>query len=70
MSNNIRYINDYKTVELPDKTKVFAKGCFNCKNMKEKLSTVSGRCLFIPDESQYNIWKDFTCDMHNPIILE
>ena len=64
----IDFISNYKTVQLPDGDKVFKEGCFNCKHMIERHSVVSGRCeLLRPD---YKVWRDFTCENHEPIINE
>lgn len=63
----VKYIDNYTPVTLPDGTKAFQEGCFNCTHCVEKHSTVSGRCEFISDP-QYQIWKDFTCEKHNPIV--
>jgi hypothetical protein len=63
----IKYIDDYKTVRLEDNSQVFENGCFNCKNLAKKHSTINGRCSFLPPDSL--VWKDFTCEKHDPIVL-
>ena len=53
------------TIKVDGET-IFRKGCFNCTNLKERCSKVSGKCKLIKQED-FLVWKDFTCDRHNSI---
>lgn len=64
----IRYLKGEEfsdTVQVDGKN-VFRKGCFNCNHLIEKHSNVSGKCELVWKDD-YQVWKDFTCENHDPI---
>ena len=65
---NIRYLTGDEVKEhiVIDGVSAFLKGCFNCKNLEQRKSQVSGIC----PHSKVDVWKDWTCDLHNPIYVK
>jgi hypothetical protein len=61
----VRYLSgdELKPSEKINGVRIFLKGCFNCRSMSKMNNNVSGICPYV----KVDIWKDWTCELHDPI---